>query len=200
MEQSFAGDHDPRTDHASQIFPLCGDVIKGGGSPKIDDDGCVLKGLIGGNRIDHAIRPDFLGIVVKNRHAGPNTRTHNQRSDVEVFPAETLNNMEHRRHDAGDDHLLHVGHAALGGPEKAADDDPIFIDGAVDFGSDAPVVDELLAPEEPHDGIGIADIHGKEHVVSSLLVNHEGAAEQSLASENCFEKLRVTSCELRVVR
>jgi len=101
FKQRLAGNDDTRRDAAPHVFAFGRDIVKCGCRSEINDNRFFAIFIIRGDGIDDAVRADFFGIIVKNRHARFDSGANDQRFDVKILDAQRLQNIQHRRHDTG---------------------------------------------------------------------------------------------------
>src|SRR5688572_14390941 len=100
LEQSFQRNRQARRDGAADVLAFLGNEVDGRRRAEIDDDAGVMKFFVRGDAVDDPIRAHLLGIFVKDRHAGFDAGTDDQRIDLEELVTELLRRGQHRRHDA----------------------------------------------------------------------------------------------------
>jgi hypothetical protein len=73
-------------------------------------------------------------------------------------------------HDGADDAGADVIGLEARLAEQRADEEAHLVDGAFRVGRDAPVLEELIALEEAHDDLGVADVEDEDHAWVPVLV------------------------------
>src|SRR5688572_22327634 len=162
LEERLRGDRDARHDDSARVLPLLGDDVERGRRSEVDDDAGAAQPLVGGDRVDDAVRADFLRGVVEDRHPGADSRLHEERLATGDLAKGLAQGELERRDDARDDHVAGgVGRAAprVEQPLRRQRD---LVGSRVPARRQPPVADELLALEEAEHRIRVSDVHGEE--------------------------------------
>ncbi len=168
-EESLRRDHDARADGAAQVGAVSGNGVEGGGRPEVDDD--QAGGILGirAHRVDDPVGPDFPGIAVKNGHAGRRPGIDPYGGVLQIFPAEGVENVDHGRHHARDDGVVHLRRIDPVPGKQTRYQKVELVLGRILLGPNPPVPHQPTAVVDTHNGVGVADIDHQEHDISSPL-------------------------------
>jgi hypothetical protein len=79
-----------------------------------DGDDRTPHQLVGGQRVDDAVRADLARVLVAHRHAGADARADHQGGAIEELRADAFEDGQQRRDDGRDDDVADVGNVAFG--------------------------------------------------------------------------------------
>ena len=119
--------------------------------------------LIGGYRIDDAIRSHFLWIIVLNRHPCFEARSYNERLYAEVPVGKILQCIQERRDHTGYDGSRNIPETEAFPLKEVANNHSQFVGSDFFFSPDPPMVKNFVFPDNSQNDICIADIHAEKH-------------------------------------
>ncbi len=156
-EQRIHRDLDPRREHAADVLARSRDHVEVRRRAEVDDDARHPVPLLRGDRVRDPVGPDLARVVVADRDAGADARTHRQQLDAHPF-GQLVVGLEQARNRRREHDAVEWGIA-----EKAVEEDPELVAGAMRLGRDPPVLAERLVGEEPEDGLGVPDVDREQH-------------------------------------
>ena len=178
-EEGIEADLDARGDGAPEELSVSGDDVEVVARTEVDHDGRTAVEVEGGDGVGDAVGADLLGVVVENRHAGPDAGLDHHRIDIDVAVDHLAQAGEYPGHAGADRHAVHVERVARR-RQEAADHDGMLVGGSCRVGSDAPVVEQAgigarprgeFAVVEPDDGLGVPHVDGQQQGRSSSTVS-----------------------------
>src|SRR5688572_15958793 len=176
LEEGLGGDRDARHDDPARVLPLLGDDVERGRRSEVDDDAGAAQPLVGRDGVDDAVRADFLRGVVEDRHAGPDSRLHEERlSSGDLSERLAKRELERRDHARDDDVAGGIGDAAPRS-EEALRGQSDLVGRRVAAGRQPPVAHERRALEETEHRVRVPDVDGEEPAPAAFRAHHSSSS------------------------
>ena len=166
LEQRLHGDRDAGRNGATQVLALRSDGVERGGRPEVDDDQALRPFVVRRDGVHDAVRAHLARVVVENGHARLRSRADEERLLVEEALAHLLEGKLHRRHDAGDDHVVYLLELDAGEIEQRAQLQAVLVARAILLRLEPEGVAQLRLRrdfEEPQHRVGVAHVDCQEH-------------------------------------
>jgi len=165
-EERLGADLDAGRNDAPQVFALVADAVERGRGAEVDHHHAALDLIVGGYRVDDAIRSDLARAVVQDRHPGAHRGPDHQGLAGERAPHDLTQWIGEGRDHAGDDAGVDLPVVDVAQHEHLAHEDRVFVGGALPRALAAKLLNQPISIEQTEPDVGIADVDGEQHAAS----------------------------------
>lgn len=162
LPESLGADFQPWHDDVVQELALLVNIVKGGRSPEVDDDGIAAIDVVNRRRIHDFVRTHFFREIRLDADAGPDARAHDNWFFFNILTDGVGEGVHYLRHYAGDDYVLDFVHGHVTDSAKLHQVDAVFVAGTLRLGgyTEGPR-DVAFFVNECHGDIRVSNVYCK---------------------------------------